>query len=543
MGAWSPRPRKGEGAVRASMTGVRILIGSGIVVAAAAAAVVPWLPATPDLYVHLLWSWEVARCLASGVLPVWLPDLNAGFGSPGIRLYSPLGPLLEGATAMGLGSVGAALRVVPVLVWGAFLLVARRGGRSAEWAVVLAAPPVLYSLLGRGAWSEFLAVPLLWWLTNAAVDREVVAVRDGLVLACLWLLHAPTTVMAVLVMGAAAVVQRSARLAQRLVLAGVVAAGLTAWHWLPLASEMALTDRTTLTGGIFAAWRNVLGSPTAHAIDENIWLGWCAVALLAALALRCSWRTDPLQTAIAVVAVGLASPLAAAIYAGPSPLGFLQFPSRWLLVGAVLAAKPLCRRLRTPRALAAIGLILLPLVVFPSKGVVRDPGLRPTTPWPEAGRRVFASFGGNPFVVDATQNRPGSWRLLGANLLRFGDRDVLLSGSDGRARVTRWSPLDREVEVNLTGATRVGFRVLDYPYWQASLDGVAVAADGVSGVPEVTVPVGHHMVALRWMGDPLARVGWAFTAAASLALAWAWVHDRRRRDPVSPPARVAGADG
>ncbi len=36
----------------------------------------------PDLYVHLIWSWEVMRCLASGQLPVWLPDLNAGFGSP-----------------------------------------------------------------------------------------------------------------------------------------------------------------------------------------------------------------------------------------------------------------------------------------------------------------------------------------------------------------------------------------------------------------------------------------------------------------------------
>lgn len=57
-----------------------LLAGAGL------ALFLPFLPAGPDIYVHILWPQQVARCLAQGQLPLWLPDLNAGFGSPGIRL-------------------------------------------------------------------------------------------------------------------------------------------------------------------------------------------------------------------------------------------------------------------------------------------------------------------------------------------------------------------------------------------------------------------------------------------------------------------------
>ncbi len=510
---------------------------AGTAAAAVAAAAIPFLPATPDLYVHLLWAWEVARSLASGALPVWLPDLNAGFGSPGIRLYSPLGPLVEGAAALALGSAGAALRVVPVVAWGAFLVVLRRRRRAGEWALVLLAPPVLYSLTGRGAWSEFLAVPLLWWLLDAAVRGDVSATREGPVLAALWLVHAPTTLMAVAVMVVATAARRDRRPLGRAAAATLAAVGLTAGHWLPLASEMRLTDRAALTGGIFTASRNALGSPTAHAIDENIWLGWCAVALLVGLALALPGRPASPRTVLAVLAVGLASPLASPLYAGSSPLAFLQFPSRWLLVAAVLAAEPLARGLPGFRGAAPVVVALLPAVVLPWKGLVRVPRLTADTPWPEAGLRVSASFAGNPFLVDAVQNRPLSWRFLGENMQRFGERRALVRGDGGRARVISWAPLLREVEVQTPAPTRLAFRVLGYPFWEASLDGVAVAVEGTGGVPEVSVPVGRHVVALRWGGNPLTPVGWALAAIACLVLAWS----RLRRAP-HPKLDGAGSD-
>ena len=514
----------------------RFLAKCAIVLIALGAALVPYLPAGPDLYVHLLWSWQVMRCLAVGALPVWLPDLNAGFGSPGVRLYSPLGPVLEGALGLGLGNAGAALRVLPILVWGGFMLVVRRRRAAAgagEWALLAAAPVVVHSLLGRGAWSEFLAVPLLWWLVDVAFEGDVAPVRDGFVLAALWLLHAPTTLMALLLMGTGCALVRSRRCALRAALAVLVGAGLTAWHWLPLASEMRLTDRAALTGGIFEAARNVLGSPSAHAPEESLWLGWCAVTLLAGAAVGRWWRIDPARTAALVAAVALASPVATALYRPPSPLAILQFPWRWLLPAAVLAALPARRALGSAAGKVGAALALVPLVVFPFGRFVRDPGLTAATSRQDAGVRVYSLLGGNPLLVDAAQNRPVSYRMLAANLRLFGDREILLDPGAGAASVVRWRPLERRVALDLNRPAVVSLRLLAYPTWRANLDGGAVPARDATGVIAVGVPAGRHELSVRWSGNPLAAVGQAAAGATLLALAWSR-HRRWRTSREAP---------
>ena len=505
--------------------------------AATAAAVVavflPYLPAGPDLYVHLLWCWEVMRCLAVGALPVWLPDLNAGFGSPGIRFYSPLAPLVQGAAGLALGGAWAALRAVPVIVFGAFLMVVRRrrtSGGGAEWGIVVASPIVAYSLLGRGAWSEFLAVPLLWWLLDVAVDGDLSPRRDGVVLALLWLLHAPTTLMALVLMGLAALGAGARHSLTRLAVAAAVAGGLTAWHWLPLSGESRLMERAALTGGSFTAARNVLGSASAHALGETVWLGWCAVALLAAAALGRWWRHDRRRVPVLVAAVGLASPLALPLYASASPLALLQFPWRWLLPATVLAARPAYRALRTRRGYLAFALLLTPLVVLPTHAFVRDPGLAADTTWQAAGARVFASMGGNPAVVDAAQNRPPSWQWLAANLALFGSRLAILEPpGGGKVEVRRWEPLRRDLEVDVARGGEVALRLLAFPFWRATVDGIPVAVLDRRGVVAVAVPHGRHLVRVRWGGDPLARIGIAAAAVTVLALVWECLRAARLR--------------
>ena len=77
---------------------VALVLASGALVAIAAA--IPYFPRGTDLYVHVLWPWQVMKCLHAGSLPVWLPDLNAEFGSPGIGLYSPLSPTMSGMLGM-----------------------------------------------------------------------------------------------------------------------------------------------------------------------------------------------------------------------------------------------------------------------------------------------------------------------------------------------------------------------------------------------------------------------------------------------------------
>ena len=507
-----------------------VLLAALVIAVAGAAAAVPYLPAGPDLYVHLLWAWQTMRCLAAGDLPLWLPDLNAGFGSPGIRLYSPLGPVLQGVLGLVLGSAGAALRAAPVLVWAAFLLVLRRrrGGRdgTAEWALLLLSPLALHSLLGRGAWSEYLAVPLLWWLLDTGAAGTVRPLRDGALLGLLWLLHAPTTVMAGVLLAAAAALRRDGRVARGFAGAAAFAAALTAWHWLPLLDEMRSLDRAALVGGIFEPTRNALASPSAFALAENIWLGWCAAALLAALLLGRWWRGDAVRATLLVGCVALATPLARWLYRLPLGLDLLQFPWRWLLPAAVLAAAPAARDLAARRGRAAAALLLAPLLLFPWPSLVPDPGLDARGDPRAAGERVWRSLAGNPLLVDALQHRPAAWLHLAANLERFGAETAVADAPEASWRVVAWAPLRRLVEVSSPRGARVELRLLDYPFWAVTVDGAPAAAAG-TGVLAAAVPPGRHLVAATWAGNPLARLGQAIAAAALALAALAAVRQRR----------------
>ena len=60
---------------------VQIAVFSVVMTVAVAAIITPRLPLGPDIYQHLVWDWQVMRCLAERQLPLWLPDLNAAFGS------------------------------------------------------------------------------------------------------------------------------------------------------------------------------------------------------------------------------------------------------------------------------------------------------------------------------------------------------------------------------------------------------------------------------------------------------------------------------
>ena len=243
------------------------------VVLVAVACLAPVLPGNPDLYLHLVWAHQVMRCLAAGSLPLWLPDLNAGFGSPGIRLASPLGPVLDGALGLALGDASRGLRLGALLA-AAGVVVVCRGRRErrrgwAEAALVLASPAVLFALLGRSAWSEVLALPLLVWLLESAVTGWPGAAWGGFGLAVLWLLHAPSTLAAVGLALLAQVLRTDVRALARVAASVLVAAGLTAWHWLPLVDEAAYVgSRAALTGGIYRAARNVLGSSESHEIGR-----------------------------------------------------------------------------------------------------------------------------------------------------------------------------------------------------------------------------------------------------------------------------------
>ena len=139
------------------------------------AIVIPYLPRGTDLYVHVLWPWQVMRCLHEGSLPIWLPDLNAAFGSAGIGLYSPLGPSVCGVLGLILGTGGRGVRAALALAALAVILVAPgrdRWSRLTKASFVLLSPAMLTEFFGRFPVSQLLGVPLAWLLLEHAAERK-----------------------------------------------------------------------------------------------------------------------------------------------------------------------------------------------------------------------------------------------------------------------------------------------------------------------------------------------------------------------------------
>ncbi|MCG6962614.1 MAG: hypothetical protein LJE95_05025 [Acidobacteria bacterium] len=478
---------------------------------------VPLLTSGPDVYQHVIWAQQVMHDLGARSLPLWCPDLNAGCGSPGIRLYSPAGPLASGTLGLLVGDACAGVRLALLAAFVALALLMRR--RKVEgWplAVALAAtgPAVMADLFTRAAYSELIAVPLAWWLLDrAAAGAPARSPWRPLALgaASLWLLHAPTTLMVVILLFASCLLRRLRGIGW-LTLGGVVALLVTAWHWLPLLDEMALVKSTAaIKGGIFAARANLLGSSSAHNLPLNAALSWTAVALLLIVLVEGWQRSDPVRAVLVVICVALASPAASFLWSDTSPLSWLQFPWRWLLPATLLVLRPLALRtpFGNPRSWALGALWLAPLLTLPAPGLVRVPRLTATESWQQVGNALERAIGSNPLLVDIAQNRPPWFADLGEQLPALGDRLADAEPMSTTVRVDRWRPLQRELTVAGAMPSTVTVRLLDYPWWRIEVDGKPATARREHGLIRVTVPAGRHAIKIWWEGNPWSRVGMA----------------------------------
>lgn len=498
---------------RAKLTAAILILG----VIGLAVSRTPLLTSGPDVYVHVIWAQQVMHDLHAGCLPLWCPDLNAGCGSPGIRLYSPGGPVMSGILGLLVGDACAGVRLALLAALVALALLMRR--REVEgWplAVALAAtaPAFMADLFTRAAYSELMAVPVAWWLLDRAAARPPDrtswrALAVGIAL--LWLLHAPTTVMVVILLLASCLLRRLRGLGW-LTLGGAAALLLTAWNWLPLLDEMGLVKSApALKGGIFAARANILGSASAHSPLLNSALSWAAVALLLIVLVEGWQRTDPVRAALIVLCVALASPAASALWSDASPLSWLQFPWRWLLPATLLALRPLALRtpFSNPRSWALGVLWLAPLLTLPLPELVHVPRLSANESWQQLGGSLAEAIGSNPLLVDAAQNRPPWFADLGEQLPAVGDRLAVADSRLTAIHVERWTPLRRALTVTGAVPSTVTVRLLDYPWWQVQVDGVAAIARRQHGLIRVEVPAGRHTVEIRWQGSPWARLGMA----------------------------------
>lgn len=464
-------------------------------------------------------------CLRQGNLPLWLPDLNAGFGSPGIRLYSPAGPFLAGLFGLLLGDAGRGLRATVALSVGALLFLLRHQfcPNSRGWPLLWIASPILpFVLLHRGAFSEVYALPLSFWLLHPRPQPFPRPSTLTAAWALLWLIHAPSFIMTSLLSFLSVAGLRSLKATSYWLGSWGLGLLVVAWHWLPLWTEQSLVAaRSGLTTGIFDFRRNFLALAQAHEPLTVAGLGWLAVCWAGVL-LLCQGRRRR-EALLTLVCLFLASPLSYPLWVVLPPLAFLQFPWRFLTPASLLLPEAVVAERTPSKQFLGILLFCLPHLWLPAWHTFEDPRLHGREDWQSLGEKVHKAFFANPFLVDVRENRPPAFFLLKDNIPLFGQKALFCPGT---CKTKTWKPLRKEVEVDGDGG-RLCFRILAYPGWSAEVDGKPAPVHSSQGTLWVWVPPGKHQVVFFWTGNEATRHGWLVAILALFALT-RWEHHRKK---------------
>lgn len=349
-----------------------------------------WLgfpPQTDDAKCHVTWFIHFfAQFSAGEIYPRWLPNMNAGLGSPAFFYYPPLSSWFTSVLNLLWPTSDAWLAVgrsasVAWVASGLAMYAWLQTFSPRRWALVaalvfLAGPyRATADIYLRGALAEhwaFVWLPLMLWATQNLMVSHENRVRSwcllSLLFALLLLTHPPTAIIFAPVVLAFAVFTTSSRSWQNVCWA-LAAMGfgafLSAIYLLPaLGTEQFVWMEEMRTGAFFyerafLTLRSSLGDLRLHSfsLTSLLLVGvFCFATVRASnaiehrkndqAALR-SWRRARFWFAVALIAAFMTTVLSAPLYAIFSPLARIQFPYRWIGVVSLAVAPLLAEALTT----------------------------------------------------------------------------------------------------------------------------------------------------------------------------------------------------
>jgi hypothetical protein len=510
------------------------------------------------------------------VYPRWTAWANYGFGEPRFIFYPPNSWMLGAA----LGSVLPWNRVPMVFIvlvqtfagLSAFAL-ARRilPERAALFCVACYAanPYALLIAYMRSDFAELLAnafFPLLFLfafqmcellespeLRERRYARRAIA-SFAVVFAAIWLSNAPAGVIAsyssFAVFGFAALTRRSWQPLLRGAAGLALGFGLAMFYVLPAAFEQRWVNiAQALSSGLLPA-ENFLY--TAINDPEHTLFNWIAstIAVLLLLltglaALRAHrrehdcdrasesrlWQTLLLLAGMsALLMLRITSPFWVLL----PKLRFVQFPWRWMSLlsvpFAIFLGGAMGRRMwGWAWAVATFALIGSTGVVLVQRGWwdTRDiPALREAI---ANGEGFDGTDEYDPRGDDHT-NIPAK-----SPEVSVVDTDSVPGPNSIPAiRVERWSPEEKEVSVSAREGFFLGLRLLNYPAWQAEVNGAAVTPQRGDDFSQMIVPVpaGESHIRVRFLRTWDRTLGGILTLASALMVGW--LGARRRAAELGP---------
>jgi hypothetical protein len=546
-----------------------------------------------DFDFHLQNWLEVAQSWRHGVVnPHWAASANFLAGEPRFVFYPPLSRFL-----------GAALGCVLPWTWTplAFTLLCLLGAAwslramAREWAgddnAALAAclyvlnPYMMFVVYERAAMAELLAavwMPLLvlYGLRQAQAWRPL-----ALTVAALWLTDAPAAVMGCYLLAGlvavAAVRERSGRLVGRAACAVALGLGLAGFWLIPAVYEQRWVQIGEAIGPLMRVEDSflfgIVKAPAGASPDDLFAIhyhnqvlrtaSWIAVVLILASAVAAwrSWRRKsppwlPL-TAAGAAMTALQFRWSDVVWRVMPKLAYLQFPWRWMLpLGVVFAGltalalrpEPPTRRAMAVRALVALvlvaGMAAVSSAFFWQACDDEDNIAAQIETFHESGFEGTDEYTLKGVDLDEeegiAQGDEDTGPLTVLTVPETGAEGVRPAGTNARqiaahVRIQRWNSEHRIVEVTSPEAGFAVFRLMDYPAWRVTRNGVKITpqrrSDGWMAVP---VEAGANAVEVRWRttGDQWAGL-WVSLGTLVVILAWNWIErcwpgrPRRGDDP------------
>jgi len=549
-------------------------------VAAAPFLARPGLPRATDAELHVYRAAELGHALRAGAIyPRWAPDLYLGYGYPIFNYYAPLTYYLANLFDLlpGVDVVGG---VKAVFVLGLFVaalgtyLLGRElfgpvAGVLAAASFTLAPYIVFIDPHARGDLAEHFAIcllPLAFYAFQrlmSGVGGRGALLGSVLTLAALVFSHNLLGLVSgglLLAYWMWAVVFRPVGFSETRqvwwgALAFVLAAGLSAFFWLPALLERGAVELNVIGPGHFDFHEHFLSvgellapsrvldlGATAPRYRLNLGLAQWLLALPAFGVLlvrgirvlpnsKCTnsqCTNGPVLLYFLLVGLGLIFlmlPASAAVWERVPWMAYLQFP--WRLLGPAnlmlaISAAGATTRLPARRwrglalagSLGAILILALPVLYPPAWA----PAFGPTTPgdiiaWEQRSLALGTTSTGDFLPAGAAQAPLHPEPALVESYAHSGpvdkvNRAVLPEGAS--VEIVEHGPLHDRLAVSTPRKFTLRLYTFYFPGWRAYVDGEEVAIEVATpeGFITVRVPAGEHEVLVRFEDTPPRTAGW-----------------------------------